>query len=141
MNKTTTPKKRTITLTGRSPVIIVEADWPMLAQGREEIDSRNGTPLPNYERALWRLCVRQHADGRAIVYGVADPPSAGWPTHGCSAWRGGRLILSTEVQPTPDDPSGLAHWILRVGGDLERLGGAPETVIRDCLASLPAEEL
>ncbi len=51
--------KRVITLTNRRPVLIREAEWPVLAEVSEELDGvRTG------------LKVRQHVDGRVIVYGT-----------------------------------------------------------------------
>jgi len=60
-------KERTITLTDRAPIRIVEDDWPVLAsakwwEGEHEFQS-DRTAL---------LRVRKHADGRHIVYGVTD---------------------------------------------------------------------
>lgn len=59
-----------ITLTGRVPVKITKDEWPVLASATEVDD--HGTEIgnpPNREDG-WRLMVRQHADGRAIVYGI-----------------------------------------------------------------------
>jgi len=57
-------KSRTITLTDAAPVRIRDADWPVIAQStwyveRHECDATR----------VWWLKVRQHADGRVIVYG------------------------------------------------------------------------
>lgn len=120
-------KKRTITLTDRRPVSIVEADWPIIARGSESHSTRNGTPLPDYESSEWRLFVRRHQDGRAIVYGVVDGPTTGWPGAGID-WRGGELL---------DAGADLALAVRRVG----EAGAIPGAAIRECIADLPAEEI
>lgn len=129
---TTEPKTRTITLTGRPPVRIREDEWPILAEDHASVSTRNGTPLPDYECAEWSLRVRRHADGRAIVYGVASAPGAGWPDHGATDWRGGELL---------DADADLVVSIQRVGRQLVEHGGAPESLIRRCIADLPAETI
>jgi hypothetical protein len=53
-------KYRTITLTNRAPVRIVEEDWPIIAEGH----CGSETSECNIE-----VRVRRHCDGRAIVYG------------------------------------------------------------------------
>jgi hypothetical protein len=117
-------KTRTITLTGRAPVQIREVEWPEIASATDTPGAmRNGTPVPNYETDTYTLRVRQHADGRAIVYGVVDAATA-WT--GTEDWRGGELVAAG------DD---VAAAIERVGGHM------PERVIRECIADLPAEEI
>lgn len=51
-----TAKRRTITLTDRAPVRIVESEWPVVSVARDDA-------------AGWAVRVRRHADGRVIVYG------------------------------------------------------------------------
>jgi hypothetical protein len=53
-------KYRTITLTNRAPVRIVEEDWPIIAEGH----CGSETSECNIE-----VRIRRHCDGRAIVYG------------------------------------------------------------------------
>jgi hypothetical protein len=126
------PKTRTITLTGRAPVKIVEVDWPLIAEAAG--DSYCGD-MSRYRQAkdcgeldTYSIKVRQHADGRAIVYGVLDAAIAAWgqPARG-EDWRGGELL------PAGADIAAAIH---RVAGDR-----IPEPVIRACIADLPAEEL
>lgn len=128
-------KIRTITLSDRPPVKIDEDLWPILAQAKDAVDRRNGTPLPRDECAKWSLIVRQHADGRAIVYGVASAPGEGWPSHGASDWKGGELI------PREVPVQAIVEAIKRVGGDMMALGGAPTSIVRECIADMPPEEL
>ena len=123
---TTTAKTRTITLTDRRPVTIDEAEWPIVAVGDERPgSSHNGTPVPNYETDRYTIRVRQHADGRAIVYVVVDAATA-WT--GTADYRGGVLLTAG---------SDIAAAILSVG----EAAGCPASVIRECIADLPAERL
>jgi hypothetical protein len=77
----------------------------------------------------YTLIVRQHADGRALVYGVVDAALAAWgaPARG-ESWRGGELL---------DADSDRARAIRRVG----EAGGLPDAIIRACIADLPAVEI
>lgn len=50
-------KHRTITLTKRAPVQIVESEWPVISYAKDDT-------------AGWAIRVRRHADGRVIVYGL-----------------------------------------------------------------------
>ena len=59
-------KTRTITLTGRPPVTIKESAWPKIAGGRVH----DGGEFDHQANRSGTLIVRQHADGRAIVYGI-----------------------------------------------------------------------
>ena len=60
-------KMRTITLTDRPPVTIREADWPEIAAAAyHDFDGQYDFQSNRNWRGFVR--VRQHADGRAIVY-------------------------------------------------------------------------
>ena len=116
--------KFTITLTDRAPVTIVRAEWPVIASATDRPGSiLRGTPVPDYETDEFRLTVRQHADGRSIVYGVIDA-STEWT--GTEDWRGGELLA---------DGGELVAAITRVGDSM------PACVRRDCIADLPAQEI
>jgi len=122
-------EKLTITLTGRRPVTIAKADWPVLASATERPgDFVNGTPRPDYETDCHRITVRQHVDGRCVVYAVLDAATVWTGTQG---YRGGELL------PTYADPQLIADAIRRVGAEC----GILDSVVRDCVADLPAEEL
>lgn len=60
----TPAKTRTVTLTGRRPVTIIDAEWPVIASASWSHEcgqyGQNG-------HASATLRVRQHADGRALV--------------------------------------------------------------------------
>jgi hypothetical protein len=109
-----------IPLTDRAPVAIRSDDWPVIARA-----------TVSNEKYLWKLYVRQHADGRAIVHG-----SCSSATTGMAERYAGRLIdsagrsdrgfpLEVEIRSTADDSSGL----------LERSGRLAQA----CLADLPPE--
>lgn len=123
----------TITLTDRAPIKIRKDEWPVLASARG--DSYRGDPgrrrqaLQQSECDEYRLTVRQHSDGRAIVYGVVDAAIAAWHAPaGGESWRGGDLL-----EPGAD----LASVIRDVGAR----ASMPDSVIRACIADLPAVEI
>jgi hypothetical protein len=123
---TTTTKKRTITLTGRPPVRIDEAVWPIIARATRATGG-NGNECDATRGAEIR--VRENggdAPGtRTIVYG-----------HTWSRWQGasgssaGELLEST-------DPAAVCAAIRRVCEEM----GASEDLAQACIADLPAEEV
>jgi hypothetical protein len=127
-------KTRTITLTGRPPVKIREDQWPEIASAKERPGSmRNGTPVPNYETDEYSIRVRQHEDGRTLVYGVVNAATV-WT--GTEHWRGGEL-LSPTIPGDAMSGDAIATAIRRIG----EAGGMPDSVIRKCIADLPADEI
>ena len=116
---------RIITLTNRAPVSIADATWPLIAEGRYARDTRNGTPLPRYEYDSHSVRVRQHADGRALVYAILE---------GATVWTGTEDARAGELlEPGAD----IVGCIRQVGSDC----GLNEQAISACIADLPAEEL
>jgi len=127
---TTTAKHRTITLTDRPPVRIREDDWPVI--GVATGDSYGGGDYARHQQALARgecdtysLRVRQHIDGRVIVYGVLDAATV-WT--GSEDRRGGELL-----EPGVE----MVAAIRRVGAECQ----LPDSIIRECIASLPPVEI
>lgn len=129
---TTTTTTRIITLTDRPPVRIREGEWPIIAsadadsgEGYYHDQARHEQARNRGELTRYVVAVRQHQDGRAIVYAVVrasiyDDPDVDR--------REGEFL------PAGAD---LAAAIRRVG---ER-AGIPDRMIRACIADLPAEEL
>ena len=96
----TTDKIRTITLTDRAPVKIRAAIWPCISSA-----SRHDGKVACQANHEWRLTVRQHADGRAIVYGF-EVAGMGGVYQGYEEARAGVLL---------DAGADIAAAVRRVG--------------------------
>jgi hypothetical protein len=118
VTETSQPKTRTITLTGRRPVKIVEDEWPVIAVGKD-----HGGQIECQADRSWVVRVRQHADGRALIYGVYETR---W--QGESGSRGGKML---------DAGDDIIAGIRSVAESI----GASEDVAQECIADLPAEEI
>lgn len=110
-------KTRTITLSNRPPVKVREDEWPLVASS---LDYDNEFEFQ--ANSKWRLKVRRHADGRAIVYGTYDTA-----LHEPNVSAGELLSADEDVVAA----------IRRVGEEI----GASDPTIRRCIADLPAEEI
>lgn len=110
-------KHRTITLTDRAPVRIRQDLWPIVAAASEH-DGK----VESQAVRTWTLRVRQHADGRAIVYGVYR-----------SNWEGARGAAGGELCEAGAD---LAAAIHRVAATCEC-----EAIAGECIADLPPVDL
>lgn len=129
-------KTRTITLTGRRPVTIDEAEWPVIARASDDDYQGNDPALHQQasdqgELDEYTLRVRQHADGRAIVYGTY---TEGWHTGHEGLTHAGEIVTNP-----PGDYSAR-----RIEDAVERVGetlGIPAQLVADCIADLPAERL
>ncbi|HEY0789777.1 MAG TPA: hypothetical protein VGD78_01815 [Chthoniobacterales bacterium] len=105
----------TVTLTGRRPVRIQKDHWPVIARARR---ARGEVA----DQTLCHLVVRQHQDGRTLVYGVSESAAEEQNR------RAGYLL---------EAGADLCKAIWDVSGDL---GFDPE-MAQACIASLPAEDL
>ena len=122
----------TITLTGRPPVKIEKAAWPVLASASEDRnDDRSGTGTQANREWMWRVTIRVHADGRKIVYGVYDYDTRYQGEAGASH-RAGKLIGA-------DDD--VIVTISSLCDEMEsRVGdGVFARLYHECVAALPAE--
>jgi hypothetical protein len=123
------PTTRTITLTNRAPVEIVDDHWLVIAEAR----AHDGMIAVQANRRWW-MKVRQHVDGRVIVYGAY-----------LTQWQGEIDRRDGEVfgAPTTRWANGVrlhedtAAAIRRVAASLN----APDTLVRELIANLPAEPL
>lgn len=130
---TTETKTRTITLTGRPPVKIREDQWPIIACGSYEYYDNQHRFQANRTTDL-DIRVRQHADGRAIVYGVYQYDTV-FQHERNVVHRVGYVL-----EPGED----IIEAIQRVGRDLidrDVDAAIVRDVIDECIADLPAVEL
>ena len=133
---TATHKTRTITMTGRPPVKIREDQWPITAHG-EYSDHDNQYDFQANRKWQCDIRVRQHADGRAIVYGVYDYDTAFQNERGVCA-KAGELLDSADEIIAAIYSVGTALMSATEGHDF---GGHISAAMRDAIADLPAEEL
>jgi hypothetical protein len=140
--------KLTITLTGRPPVKITKDEWPVIASA-EEKEFDNQHEFQANRRASWKLIVRQHADGRTIVYAIHS-----YSTH--YQGESGRDVRSGEIITVPGatadcvgDTAPIVDAISRVAMEIElRMpkgeqwsDGVFPRLAHECIADLPAVEL
>jgi hypothetical protein len=114
---TTESKKIIITLSERAPVSVLTADWPIIAKS----DWHDGKVECQANRRA-EIRVREHADGRRIVYG--------WLT---TQWQGERDQYAGFLLDKGDD---AVRAIRRVAGAIGR-----HEVADECIADLPAEAI
>jgi hypothetical protein len=129
--------KLTITLTGRRPVTITRDQWPIIAAAG---DKNWDNQYESQANRTWNydLRVRQHADGRTLVYGIYRYGTQ-YQNESCAGIRGGEMVAADEVIPA----------IQRVGkwmADNLPSNHADEAeifnrLVNECIADLPAEEL
>jgi len=122
--------RRTITLTDSAPVTIVDDEWPIIASATEydpygdedEYDTAGPSPTE------WWMKIRQHKDGRAIVYAGYD------------AVRRGVLL------PAGSDNSAIVVVVRAMAQDIVGAGnnynaGIWSELAAKCIANMPAEVL
>jgi hypothetical protein len=119
--------KLTITLTGRAPVTIETKLWPVIASAANHESAARGKDPEEADWKQW-LTVRQHADGRAIVYGVHDDARPK------ESRRAGELITGHEHRGTGE---GIPDVIYRVAAYLK----FDRDLADKCIANLPAVEV
>jgi len=104
-------------LTGRPPVTIEEDLWPVIASAKQWDNQ--------YEcqaNRTWHLIVRQHADGRSLVYGVYT-----------TQYQGERGARAGELIGAGDDIAAAVHRVAEACGC--------ESIAEECIADLPAVEI
>lgn len=106
---------RIITMTDRAPVKIRDEEWPVIASARQD----------GGDTRTWLIYVRQHQDGRALVYGIHN---TGW--HDERDRRSGFLLegIVTEAE--------IVHAIHMAAGAIGAIGLAAE-----CIGDLPPVEV
>ena len=142
MTKTATPKTRTITMTDRPPVTVAEDAWPIIAAGSADHDDSDGRGNPPNRRWTRMIRVRQHADGRAIVYGVYGYATNHQGEPDAAARRGyvvGADLIIEHIREVGDE---LAEAESDADiDDMRKDVHQWRVAVQECIASLPAEEL
>ena len=125
---------RIIKMTARAPLRFNVDEWPILAYADDDSrdDLRPGSRYHARQRGqadLYFLMVRQHADGRSLIYGQlkAAFPQFEQPAEG-ESFHAGYLVRK---------PSETISTIERVGDECR----LPAYLIRDCISRLPPEDL
>lgn len=128
-------KTRTITLTNRQPVKINEAEWPVIAVGSDRWHDGGQIESQANRRKKCSIRVRQHADGRAIVYGTYEYESA-WQGERDVTERAGVLLEDADAD-LADAINGVMDTLAELSDDEDFVG----RVARECIADLPAVEI
>lgn len=121
---TMTTERITITMSERRPLSIAKDDWPVIARaywhnGEHECQANT----------VRKILVRQHADGRRIVYGLQGAGQGGQYI-GTRNPEGGFLLSAGSSEEE------TVRAIRRVGGIIDD----PE-LADACIADLPAESI
>ena len=130
---------RTITLTGRPPVKVSNEDWGLIASAND-MDHDNQYDFQANRISKWFVGVRQHDDGRTIVYATYSHTSNYQGERGYSAKRGVLLPVGTTVDQIADSVFEVCKDIAQAEHQGEDAGRWTE-LMHKCLADLPAEEL
>jgi hypothetical protein len=129
-------KKIVIVLTGRPPVRISDDHWPVIAEGMYEWHDGEIRQQANRHVDIY-IRVRQHADGRAIVYG-----HYGYDTHFTHEQSESQRVGSL-LAPGGDIPAAIseiaAQLIDRVSDN--RMHRHIRDVANDCIADLPPQDI
>jgi len=157
----TSDTMRTITLTGKPPVRIREADWGVIAWASfHDYDGQYDFQANRNWRGSLR--VRQHGDGRAIVYATWSYESQCQGERGY-AQRAGELLVGDRLcdvtKDAPSDPSDLYDHRTRTAETFAEIIAAIKRVhatidpqddahaeqwrllAAECIADLPAQEI
>lgn len=126
-------KVHIITLASGMRVRVREDDWPVIVSAfgdsfKGDHEKRSQAKQQG-EVDQYMIEVRQHVDGRAIIYGVLDAAIAAWqqPADGESC-KSGYLLGPGE---------NIAAAIRWVGKDCN----LPDVVISECIADLPPVDM
>jgi hypothetical protein len=116
-----------VTLSERPPVSIAVADWPIIASS----DDHDGK-VECQANTKWYIKVREHADGRRLVYCSKDAGNGGQHAGFRGTYGGWLLAVDAHV----DMAEQTIRAIRRCAGLIER-----DDLGAECIGDLPAEEL
>lgn len=138
---TTEKKKIAVTMSERAPLKLDPELWPKVA----EAETHDGK-VQVQANTEWYIRVREHADGRRVVYGAKQAGNGGQYA-GFRGAHGGYLVEAVRDESRPreidgmigythPDDDGTVRAIRRVAGIIGDDGLGDE-----CIADLPAQEL
>lgn len=133
---TTEKKMLTIAMSERRPLRIDKEEWPIIA----EADWWNGEheSQANYVR---RIKVREHDDGRRIVYGFYGAGQGGAPI----GFRGsaGGFLIDWPVPVQQRDPQVRESFEAETIRAIRRVGGiiSDDGLASACIADMPEESI
>jgi hypothetical protein len=139
-----TMSTRTITLTGRPPVRIDDDLWPLIASASDNEHDGQVECQAN-RKSKWFVGVRQHEDGRTLVYATYSYDSHCQGERTFDARRGVMLRPAEDKSASNDEL--ICAAIRDVCGDIATAEAAEgdasrwETLANDCIADMPAEDL
>lgn len=133
--------KRTITLTDRPPVVIEEDNWPMIASASYH-DYDGQYEFQSFRHWRGFLGVRQHADGRAIVYATCSAEGCGSSSTHEYRLKGGELLAAPTTTTTTKKIIAAIHEVHRgIAGREDMIHESWANLADECIADLPAEEI
>src|SRR6185436_3794374 len=108
-------KRRTITLTDRPPVIISDDKWPLIASASDK-EFDNQYEFQANRISKWFVGVRQHEDGRTIVYATYSYSSNWQNSRDYSAKRG--VMLDSFALREASDSADIVRAVREVTEDI-----------------------
>lgn len=131
--------QRTITLTGRPPVRIDEDNWPVIASAADK-DWDNQYESQANRTWKWWVTVRQHADGRAIVYAGYAYTTQYQNGRDYSARNGQLLPARAGAVAICDAIREVCEEIVSAEADDDHTARW-QTLAAECIADMPAEAI
>lgn len=131
---------RTITLTNRPPVKIREDAWPVIANASDK-DYDNQYEFQANRTWKWFINVRQHEDGRTLVYAGFAYTTAFQSERGYRIRHGKLLTEETSQQAIVDAIVDVCDDMATAQHDSDESAARWRELARDCIADLPADEL
>lgn len=125
---TTTTEKLRITMSERRPLTVDPTVWERIASAE-----RHDGQVECQANRKWAIIVRQHPDGRRLVYGWVRRGYGGMPI----GWRGseGGFLIDAADDGVPNEHE-TVRAIRRIGGII-----GDDQLAAECIAELPAEEI
>lgn len=128
-----------IELTNANPVNIDPAAWPVIARAADH-DGKVESQANNE----WRIIVREHRDGRRLVYGMHDAGNGGQYA-GFRPTRAGHLVahVSREEARQPEDGGPIVGTHPDLEATVEAIRDVASAIGRadlgaECIGDLPA---